>query len=69
MALTSSVKRLINPTCWSRKSVIDQRNVLVSLCRGIFGKRESFKPHSKVLGHANNDIYEMQSECVHCPIT
>lgn len=62
MALTSSVRRLINPTCWSRKSVIDQRNVLVSYCRGIFGgKRESFKPHSKVLGHANNDIYEMQT--------
>ena len=65
MALANSVKRLISPTWLSRKSWLDRRNMLAPLCRGMFGiKRESFKPHSKVLGHENNNIYEMQSERV-----
>lgn len=65
MALTNSVKRLISPAWWSRKSWLDRRNVLAPFSRGIFGKkRESFEPHSKVLGHENNNIYEMQSERV-----
>lgn len=64
MALTNSVRRLIITKWWARNSWLDQKNVLAPFCRGIFGRRDSFKPHSKVLGHANNDIYEMQSKCV-----
>ena len=66
MALTNSGRRLVSSTWWSRNSWLDQRTVLASFCRGLFGgKRESFKPHSKVLGYGNSNIYEMQSEYVY----
>ena len=60
MALAGSAKRLFGSNWWSQSTRVTCRQT--PLCRGLFGKRGTMGPHSKVLGHANNDIYEMQSE-------
>ncbi|XP_065904426.1 protein NipSnap homolog 1-like [Dysidea avara] len=59
MALAGSAKRLFGSNWWSQSTRVTCRQT--PLCRGLFGKRGTMGPHSKVLGHANNDIYEMQT--------
>ena len=54
MALASSIRRLLVTTRTTYRQT--------PLCRGMFWRRGAAGSRLKVLGHANNDTYAMQSE-------